>query len=104
ELREYVDLTLFEFKEKKINEKKPTSSELRQKMMYGVTTGFGALKNNFIEDPDSAKLLQKNIVLSHAGGVGPHFDPETTKAIMVLRANTLASGYCGVGIEVAEQL
>jgi histidine ammonia-lyase len=77
---------------------------LKQKMMYGTTTGFGDLKTKIIKDEATARELQTNIVLSHASGVGPCFDRKTTRAIMLLRANTLASGYCGVSLEVVQQL
>ena len=78
--------------------------QLKQRIMYGTTTGFGELKTEILKDPDSAKRLQENLVLSHAAGVGPLFDRETTRAIMLLRANTLATGYCGISLEVVEQL
>jgi len=77
---------------------------LKQRMMYGTTTGFGDLKTITIKTPGPARKLQTNIVLSHASGVGPSFDRKTTRAIMLLRANTVASGYCGVSLEVVQQL
>jgi histidine ammonia-lyase len=76
----------------------------KQKMMYGVTTGFGGLKTKTITEATELKRLQRNLVLSHACGVGIPFDRETTRAIMLLRANTLASGYCGISPAVITQL
>lgn len=75
----------------------------KQKMMYGVTTGFGGHKTITIKG-DNAKKLQVNLLRSHACGVGDDFDRNTTRAIMTLRTNTLASGYCGISRRVVEQL
>jgi histidine ammonia-lyase len=63
--------------------------------IYGVTTGFGRLKNVRI-DPNEAIELQRNLILSHAAGVGEPLDPETARASMLLRAHSLARGYSGV--------
>jgi histidine ammonia-lyase len=70
---------------------------------YGITTGFGALKDVIIPLEDVEKL-QKNIVLSHAVGVGQPFDAPTTRAIMLIRANTLARGFSGIRLETLELL
>ncbi len=61
--------------------------------VYGVTTGFGKHADIFLENPVEAKKLQKNIILSHIVSVGNFLDEETTRAIMLLRANTLAKHY-----------
>src|SRR4051794_6166539 len=45
----------------------------RGEIAYGITTGFGAFKDKIIS-PDEVELLQRNIVLSHAVGVGDPFD------------------------------
>lgn len=104
EFARYVEELCEELKKKKERGEKPAPSELKQKMIYGVTTGFGALKNNFITDSKTALRLQENLIPSHACGVGPDFDEQTTRAIMLLRANTLASGYCGVSVAITKQL
>lgn len=62
---------------------------------YGVTTGFGAFKDRLIP-PDQVEQLQRNIVMSHAVGVGEPFDRATVRAILLIRANALARGYSGV--------
>src|SRR3989442_11543084 len=54
--------------------------------------------------PRSTLFPYTTLFRSHAAGVGPSFDRKTTRAIMLLRANTLASGYCGVSLEVVQQL
>src|SRR5947208_4873699 len=73
----------------------------RGEIAYGITTGFGAFKDKIIS-PDEAALLQKNIVLSHAVGVGEPFDTPTVRAIMLIRANTLARGFSGIRLETLE--
>jgi histidine ammonia-lyase len=63
-------------------------------VVYGVTTGFGALATRFI-DPADAAQLQENLLMSHAAGVGPPLDTEIVRAMLLLRANTLALGHSG---------
>jgi len=62
---------------------------------YGVTTGFGRLRDKIIS-PDKVKQLQLNLVRSHAAGVGKELDEKTVRAMMLVRANTLALGYSGI--------
>ena len=63
-----------------------------RKPVYGVTTGFGALSGTRIS-PEDAVELQRNLIRSHSAGVGRSSDTETVRAMMLLRANTLAKGY-----------
>lgn len=72
-------------------------------VVYGVTTGFGKFKDTYIE-PEDSKVLQRNLILSHAAGVGPHLDTRTVRAIMLLRANALAKGHSGIRPEVVQLL
>jgi histidine ammonia-lyase len=78
--------------------------ELKKVMIYGVTTGFGAFKQDYFKSEEDALKLQKNLVLSHVCGVGPYFDDETVRAVMLLRAHNLAAGYSGVRPELADRL
>ena len=55
-----------------------------ERRIYGVTTGFGALSDVPISKADT-RQLQKNILMSHAAGVGKPFDEETVRAILALR-------------------
>ncbi len=71
--------------------------------VYGVTTGFGKLSSVYI-DQEQSKQLQKNLIMSHACGVGQPFSEEVTRAIMLLRANTLANGHSGVNPRVVDTL
>jgi histidine ammonia-lyase len=63
-------------------------------VVYGVTTGFGDLATTFI-DPNEVGRLQENLLMSHAAGVGAPFDREVVRAMLLLRANTLALGHSG---------
>ncbi|MEQ1765709.1 MAG: histidine ammonia-lyase [Pyrinomonadaceae bacterium] len=70
----------------------------RGEIAYGITTGFGAFKDKIISREEVEKL-QRNIVVSHAVGVGDPFDIPTVRAIMLIRANTLARGFSGIRLE-----
>lgn len=72
-------------------------------IVYGVTTGFGHFKDRLIP-PQDAERLQRNILMSHAVGVGPPVDEATTRAVMLVRANTLAKGHSGVRVATVERL
>ena len=69
---------------------------------YGVSTGFGALADRKI-DVDSRERLQDSLVRSHAAGTGAEVEEETTRALMLLRLQTLTTGRTGVRPEVAER-
>ena len=75
----------------------------RGEIAYGITTGFGAFKDKIISR-EAVEKLQRNIVVSHAVGVGKPFDTRTTRAIMLIRANTLARGFSGIRLETLELL
>jgi histidine ammonia-lyase len=67
---------------------------------YGVSTGFGALATRHIP-AERRTQLQRSLVRSHAAGSGPEVEPEVTRAMMLLRLSTLATGRTGVRLEVA---
>ena len=73
------------------------------RVVYGLTTGFGALAEVVIP-PDRIEELQENLIRSHAAGVGEPLPEPEVRAIMVLRANVLALGHSGVRVEVVERL
>ena len=70
---------------------------------YGVSTGFGSLANVAIP-VERREELQRALIRSHAAGMGPPVEPEVVRAMMLLRARTLAMGYSGARPEVAEGL
>ncbi|CAN5705761.1 histidine ammonia-lyase [soil metagenome] len=71
--------------------------------VYGITTGIGDLANVRI-DPAEARLLQRDIVRSHATAVGPSLPREVVRAMLLLKARTFAYGASGVRFEVLERL
>ena len=73
------------------------------KVVYGVTTGFGALSDVAITK-DETRQLQQNLLMSHAAGVGPVLDAETVRAVMALRAKDLARGNSGIRVQTVERL
>lgn len=77
---------------------------------YGVTTGFGEFKNIPIA-PEQLELLQRNILLSHAVGVGEsadpenpasYFPPEVVRAALAIRLNAFLKGHSGVRPQLVE--
>ncbi|HLF41385.1 MAG TPA: aromatic amino acid lyase, partial [Acidimicrobiia bacterium] len=71
--------------------------------VYGITTGFGALASVHVS-PAEARRLQQSLVLSHAAGMGPPVDVEVVRAMMLLRARTLAAGLSGVRLGLVSGL
>ncbi|MGH7346213.1 MAG: aromatic amino acid lyase, partial [Candidatus Rokuibacteriota bacterium] len=69
--------------------------------IYGITTGVGKLKDVVIP-PDQRAELQRNLVLSHAGGMGAPLATAEVRAIMLLLAASLARGASGVRPVVVE--
>jgi len=69
--------------------------QLREKkVVYGINTGFGKLADVHIPDREIERL-QINLVRSHASGVGEPLSEAETRALMLLRANVLATGHSG---------
>jgi histidine ammonia-lyase len=71
--------------------------------VYGITTGVGKLKDVVIA-PDQRDELQRNLVMSHAAGVGAPLPEPETRAVMLLLAASLARGASGVRPEVLERI
>lgn len=72
-------------------------------IIYGVNTGFGRLADVHVP-ADQLAQLQRNLLRSHACGVGEPFPVDVVRAVMLLRANVLAGGYAGVRPEVVDAL
>ncbi len=62
--------------------------------IYGINTGFGSLARVRINPADTA-TLSRNLIRSHAAGVGAPCPPDVVRAMMLLRANALARGASG---------
>ena len=75
----------------------------RGEAIYGVNTGFGAFSSVRISDAE-LEQLQRNLVRSHSVGVGESFTEPEVRAILLLRANTLARGHSGVRPAVIDKL
>lgn len=73
------------------------------KVVYGITTGFGKFSDVLIDKRD-VEALQLNLIRSHACGVGNPFPEIVSRAMLVLRANALLKGYSGVRTIVIETL
>jgi histidine ammonia-lyase len=64
-------------------------------IVYGLSTGFGKFSTVTIP-PENIADLQLNLIRSHAVNVGPAYDTQQVRAIMLLRINVLAKGYSGI--------
>ncbi|MBI2940456.1 MAG: histidine ammonia-lyase [Chloroflexi bacterium] len=71
--------------------------------IYGVTTGFGALQERSVAI-ESAPDLQRDLVRSHAAGVGPALPEDVVRAMLTVRINSLARGVSGIRPRVVELL
>ena len=71
--------------------------------VYGITTGFGELKDQRIA-PEDTQQLQVNLIRSHCAGVGPAAPRDVVRAMLLLRAASLAHGRSGVRPELVELL
>ena len=71
--------------------------------IYGVNTGFGPLATTSIA-PDETRKLSRNLILSCLAGVGDTIPADWVRAMMLIRANSLAKGFSGVRPVVVETL
>ncbi len=74
-----------------------------EKIVYGITTGFGKFSNIIISH-EQVEELQESLIRSHACGVGNHFPEEIVRGIMLLRLNALVKGYSGIRLETLNTL
>lgn len=72
-------------------------------VVYGITTGFGKFSDVSISKEES-KLLQKNLIVTHAVGAGKPFAAEIVRGIILLRINNLAKGYSGAKLETIQTM
>jgi len=71
--------------------------------IYGITTGFGALHNHTIS-LDQLSQLQKNLVTSHACGMGDEVDKKVVKLMLFLKIHALSLGHSGIQLETVERI
>jgi histidine ammonia-lyase len=74
-----------------------------EKLIYGINTGFGSLCNTAISTND-LEQLQRNLVLSHACGMGEQVPNELVKRMLLLKVLGLSHGNSGVQLETVERL
>lgn len=77
--------------------------EMAGKVIYGVNTGFGPMSSRIIGRAELEKL-QKNLIISHAVGMGKPLDQDYILSAMIIRLNTVLKGYSGVSMELVERL
>ncbi len=71
--------------------------------IYGVTTGFGSLCNQDISKDDLG-ALQRNLVMSHACGMGEEVPEEIVRLMLFLKVQSLAYGHSAIRLETIERL
>ncbi|ABW18733.1 histidine ammonia-lyase [Alkaliphilus oremlandii] len=74
-----------------------------EKVVYGITTGFGKFSDVVISKSET-EALQRNLIISHACGVGNPLEEDVVRGIMLLRANALSKGYSGIRLETLSTL
>ncbi|MBL8901287.1 MAG: histidine ammonia-lyase [Planctomycetes bacterium] len=75
-----------------------------KELVYGVTTGFGSLKDRPVREPERAARMQRNLLLSHAAGTGAPFSAGIVRVSLALRLNAFLRGRSGVRTELVEFL
>ncbi len=75
----------------------------QQEPVYGVNTGFGSLCNHSISSSDLSQL-QRNLVMSHACGMGDEVPEKIVRMMLFLKIQSLAYGHSGIRVETIERL
>ena len=75
----------------------------QDKVMYGITTGFGALADTHVGRQDLERM-QLALVRSHSAGVGEPLPDDAVRGLLLLRARTLTAGYSGVRVDLPRRL
>jgi len=103
--RDFAPVELCGDVKEKINESRRAVERMleEKRIVYGITTGFGSLANKAI-DPADVEELQRNLIISHATGVGNPLAEDAVRAMMLLRAKSLSQGHSGVRLELIEAL
>lgn len=73
------------------------------RVIYGITTGFGKFSDVSISREELADL-QRNLIISHSTGVGKPLDKDIVRAIILLRINALSKGHSGIRLETINEL
>ncbi|UUV16839.1 histidine ammonia-lyase [Fusobacteria bacterium ZRK30] len=111
-IEDIVNVARFNFKVKLGNGAKDRINTARavvdkfvaeERVSYGITTGFGKFSDVVISKEETNDL-QRNLIISHACGVGEPFAEEIVRAMMVLRVNSLTKGNSGIRLLTVEKL
>lgn len=73
------------------------------KAVYGINTGFGPLCDTQIS-PEETHLLQKNLLITHAVGVGEPIAKPISKLMLITKVHALSQGYSGIRMEVVQRM
>lgn len=103
--RRGAKVEISEVAKKKINRARDLVDKFveEERVVYGITTGFGKFCDVVISKKE-AKTLQRNLIISHACGVGKAFEEEIVRGVMLLRINALCKGYSGIRLSTIETL
>jgi histidine ammonia-lyase len=103
--REFAPVALDEAVKENVNRSRAAVEAMvaSKEVVYGITTGFGSLAKTAI-DPEDVQELQHNLIVSHAVGVGEALPCDVVRAMLLLRAKSLAWGYSGVRLVLIERL
>ncbi len=71
--------------------------------IYGINTGFGPLCDTQIT-PEETNLLQKNLLITHAVGVGEPIDKAISKLMLITKVHALAQGFSGIRLETVQRM
>ena len=98
--RDKAEVVLSEESREKILASRQIVDDLvnEKKVVYGITTGFGKFSDVVISQ-DELKLLQKNLIITHAVGAGDPFTEDIARGILLLRINNLSNGFSGIRLE-----
>lgn len=111
-LDEFIKVSRFDYEVElskeaveKVNESRKLVDKFvnENKVVYGITTGFGKFSDVVITGDETIEL-QKNLIISHACGVGNPLEEEVVRGIMLLRANALAKGNSGIRLSTLNTL
>ncbi|MGV6828053.1 MAG: histidine ammonia-lyase [Flavobacteriales bacterium] len=83
--------------------KKVETMAVSSKAVYGVNTGFGPLCDVQIS-PKETSILQKNLLITHAVGVGNPIDKELSKIMLICKVHALCQGFSGIRLKVIERI
>lgn len=103
--REDVPVALSEQAKQNIIDSRKVVDQIvdQERVVYGVTTGFGKFCDVVISS-DECKLLQKNLIVTHAVGAGNPFPRDAARGMLLLRVNNMAKGFSGCRMDVVDVL